>query len=303
MKRHLIKILLFVLVVALIDVAAGSIFTHLNRIARGGDTARNNYICNKTTEDVLIFGSSRAIHHYNPSIITDLTGSSCYNCGQDGNGIVLFSGRFHLICERYYPRVVIYDVMPLYDLFEGEANGKYLGWLRPYYDKDGIADFFDLVDPVEKYKMKSQFYRYNSRFVQIISDCLKPAEEDSCYGFSPLEAQLDTMKLKREVIESPVVDTLKIACINKMLDEAEGKTRFVFVVSPFWYGQDASLLEPIRQLCHRRGVLLLDYSNNPKYVGKNEYFADGVHLNATGADVFTRDVVARLQQAGVLNGQ
>ena len=132
MKKHLIKILLFLLIIVAIDVLTGLVCSRLTAMARGGDTARNEYICNGTSEDILVMGSSRAIHHYNPAVIDTVTGMSCYNCGQDGNGVILNYGRLHMILQRYRPRVIIYDVMPEYDLLAGDDNRKYLGWLRPY---------------------------------------------------------------------------------------------------------------------------------------------------------------------------
>ncbi len=297
MIRHLIKIAVFLSIIVLIDVVTGFVFSRLTSRATGGETARNEYICNKTNQEILIFGSSRAIHHYHPAIITNSTGLSCYNCGQDGNGAILNYGRFHLICQRYAPKLVIYDVMPLYDLLTGEDNRKFLGWLRPYYDRDGIADIFADVDSKEKYKMVSQLYRYNSRFLQIMKDCMTTAQNDSLNGFQPLHGELDRMKLTPELIERPTPDSLKIAYLNRMIDE-NSTTRFVFVVSPFWYGMDSSLIAPVKDLCTQRGITLLDFSNDPKYVHNDRYFVDGAHLNAMGADVFTQDVVARLKKLG-----
>lgn len=294
MKRHLLKIALFFLAIFLIDMATGLVFSRLTGCARGGDTARNEYICNKTSEDILVFGSSRAIHHYNPLIITDSLGLSCYNCGQDGNGAILNYGRYHLISQRYHPKVVIYDVMPLYDLLTGEDNHKFLGWLRPYYDSPGIDSVFAWVDPMEKYKMMSRMYRYNSRFLQILSDCVRPAQQDAMKGFQPLEGALDTMKLSPETITSIELDSLKVSCLKRMIDESDA-TRFVFVISPYWYGMDDRMIAPVRDFCREHGILLLDFSNDAKYVHNDSYFIDGVHLNARGADEFTRDLTKRLK--------
>ena len=148
---------------------------------------------------------------------------------------------------------------------------------------------------LEKYKMMSRMYRYNSRFLQILSDCVRPAQEDALKGFQPIEGTLDTLKINPEVIESPQLDSLKISCLKRMIDETDA-TRFVFVISPYWYGMDDRLIKPLRDLCLQRGILLLDFSNDPKYVHNDDYFIDGVHLNARGADEFTRDLVKRLRQ-------
>ncbi len=299
MRKHLVKILLFLVIVALLDVATGLVFSRLTHMARGGDTARNEYICNGTSEDVLVFGSSRAIHHYNPAIISQLTGMTCYNCGQDGNGAILNYGRYHLIAERYQPKVIIYDMMPEYDLLQGEDNHRFLGWLRPYYDRDGIADIFEQVDHTERYKMMSQMYRYNSRFIQMITDCIHPMQDDSAGGFRPLNEEMDTMKVGSSLPPCLDVDSTKLLYLSKMVDEAsQHGTRLIMVISPYWNGMDTTVYQPIRELCQQRGIPLLDYSNDPKYVHNNAYFADGAHLNARGADEFTRDIITSLNTAG-----
>lgn len=295
MKDHLIKIAAFFLIIVLLDEVTGLVFSHLTGCAHSGDTARNEYICNRTSEDILVFGSSRAIHHYDPAIITDSIGLSCYNCGQDGNGAILNYGRFHLIGQRYHPRIVLYDVMPLYDIYNGEDNCKYLGWLKPYYGRDGIADIFEAVSATEKYKMISQMYRYNSRFIQILGDCLRLAQDDGSNGFQPLEGEFDHMKINPSETVEHQVDSLKLSCLCHMIDEADDETRFVFVVSPSWYGMEEGLTQPVKELCDQRGILLLDFSQDPKYVHNDRYFVDGEHLNAVGAKEFTCDLVAKLK--------
>ena len=297
MKRHLISILGFTLVLVLIDVLTGAVFSRLTRLARGGETARNEYICNGTHEDILVLGSSRAIHHYNPAIISDMTGLTCYNCGQDGNGAILNYGRYHLIAQRYRPQVVICDVMPEYDLLQGEDNRKFLGWLRPYYDREGIAAIFERIDRTEKVKMMSQMYRYNSRFIQIVSDCLHPVPDDGNNGYKPIDGSLDRMKVDsagEAIVYRQATDSVKLYYLGKLMDEAAA-SRLIMVVSPCWNGMDTTVLQPLKLLCHQRGIPLLDFSNDPKYVHADGFFIDAVHLNAVGADEFSRDIAVKLK--------
>lgn len=300
LKNFLLKVAIFFIIAIVIDFALGAVFSYMVNNSKGGDNGRNNYICNLTSEDILVFGSSRAIHHYNPTIITDSLGLSCYNCGQDGNGVILNYGRYQLIAQRYHPKMVIYDVSPQLDLHAGEDNHKYLGWLRAYYDRPGIAEIFESVDKTEKLKMLSRMYRYNSKFVQIITDYIHPLESDGINGFRPNEAELDTLKIARHSFEegSYEYDSLKLKYLNKMLDTAPD-VRFVFVVSPYWYGADTASFAPLKQLCEQRHIPLIDFSNNPKYVHHNEFFSDGAHLNARGADEFTRDIVKQIKALGV----
>lgn len=297
MKKFIVKVVLFFLIVAVFDVLSGKVFAYLVDHAKGGDNKRNNYICNETNEDILIFGSSRAIHHYNPIIIADSLGVACYNCGQDGNGAILNYGRYQLVRQRYAPKLLIYDITPEYDLLACDDNHKYLGWLRAYYDRTGIPELFESVDRVEKYKMLSQMYRYNSNFIPIVSDNIYPMESEGIKGFRPLIGEMDTMKVSKRIVkkEPHEFDTLKISYIKKLITESKD-TRIIFVISPCWDGMDTTSLQPVKDICKKQDILFLDFSNSPKYVHHNEYFKDGSHLNTHGADEFTKDLMQELRK-------
>ena len=162
MKKFLFKILLLSIIIFVTDKSIGCIFKFLQHHSKGGDTGTMEYIANNMNEDILIFGSSRAIHHYDPRIIADSLLESCYNCGRDGNGIIFSYGMYQLFKDRYTPKVIIYDIMDEYDLLKND-NEKYLDWLRYYYNKSEIDSIFITVNSNEKYKMISQMRRYNPK--------------------------------------------------------------------------------------------------------------------------------------------
>ena len=58
---------------------------------------------------------------------------------------------------------------------------------------------------------------------------------------------------------------------------------------------DSEEIAPIAQICKERNIPLFDFSNNPKYVHNDEYFKDGTHLNAFGADEFTKDLIKEIK--------
>lgn len=297
MKKYLLKILLFFAILFVIDRIAGYTFAYLSEQAKGGYIGHYHYLVDKTNEDILVFGSSRAIHHYNPQFFTDSLGLSCYNCGQDGNGIVLFDGWWKMIKHRYQPKIVIYDVTPDYDLITGEDNHKFLGWLKEAYDRPGIPEIFEMVDPTEKYKMQSYLYRYNSKFHQIIADYIYPLYVVEDNGYFPIYGSMDTMKINKSYnpYREFSFDSLKIKCLNDLVESMDS-TQLVFVVSPYWYGMNEEQLKPIHDICDRKGIPFFDYSNDSTYVHNNEYFIDGGHLNSVGADMFTNSLITRIKE-------
>ena len=84
MKKFLVKVVLFFVIAAVLDVIFGWGFDLLRGKARGGQTHKNEYIANDCVDDILILGSSKADHHYVPSVFEDSLGLSCYNAGEMG---------------------------------------------------------------------------------------------------------------------------------------------------------------------------------------------------------------------------
>ena len=284
----------------MIDQVLGVAYDYLYKNAKGGDTWRNEYINNKVNSDILILGSSRASHHYDPSLITSSLGLTCFNSGTDGNGIILSYGRLCLMKERMYqPKIVIYDVNPNFDLLQGEDNNKYLGWLRPYYSKKCISCIFEAVDSKEKYKMLSQLYKYNSKFIQITSDYLLSKPQPDYNGYEPILSEMDTTKIrKKEVVRKYSFDSIKLRFLTKIVEE-NPEVQFVFCISPIWYGMDEEQYSIITSFCKDRAIPFVNFANNPKYVHNNIYFSDGVHLNDTGAKEFTHDFIEELYKLNI----
>lgn len=299
MKRFVGRIVIFFALVFAADLLIGQVFSYLTAHPKGGENKRNNYICNQVAEDILVYGSSRAEHHYNPHIIADSLNMSCYNCGQGGMGIILSYARYMMACQRYHPKAIFVEVTPYLDLLKESDNSTSLKYLRAYYDKEGIPEVFESIDPAEKYKMYSRLYRYNSNFVQIIGDYIHPLSSDGTNGFHPMTGGLDTMKISiKPYPKTYSFDSLKLSYLNKLVDLSESTT-VVFVVSPIWYGMDTRSLAPIKELAEKRNLKFIDFSNSPKYVHNNTFFKDGTHLNAQGADEFTRDLIAELRKENV----
>ena len=140
-------------------------------------------------------------------------------------------------------------------------------------------------------------YRYNSQFLQISADFIYPIFDVNSNGFLPLNGEIDTMRIKKETDKAthtkPHFDPLKIKYLNKLVDDVEG-VKLVFAVSPSWYGANTEELAPIMDICQKRNIPLLDFSNDPKYIHNNVFFKDGSHLNAKGADEFTLDFIKQL---------
>lgn len=293
MKKYIAKILLFFIIVALIDVAFGMGCDYLYKNSKGGDTYKINYAISEGTADVLIMGSSRASHHYNPQILSDSLNMSVYNLGIDGSGVILADGFYRLIAERYKPKYIIYELTPSFDIYQysGDVNNtRYLSQLKPYYKEECLSGIFEDVNPGEKLKLRSGLYRYNTTFLNLFRFYLRGMEND-LKGYVPLEGVMN--KYHRETESTMVIDKLKLKYLEKFIADCEQNgSKILFVISPKFGVSTSASYEPAISLCKDHGYIVLNHFCDMQQM---DYFKDSNHLNSKGAAVFSRLIASELK--------
>ncbi len=307
MKKYIYRIVVFLAILIVVDIIWALAFDKIESRIEIGGTGRNNYICDIVSDDIIIFGSSRAENHYNAQMMMDSLGISCYNCGESGCGITLNYGRLLLLLERHTPKLIIYELTPDYDFLKGQNDiHKGLTLLKKYRNKDGINSLFQDFDKTEPYKLLCGLYRHNSSFLQnSITYFFHLSYSSGIRGFRPIDQQLDTMKIKKDYLpydskEGYDYDSMKLKYLKKFLAKTKD-IKTILVVSPMWYGQDDAVLDSIKPLCNQEDIILLNYANSPKYNHNNQFFVNGTHLNAKGADEFTRDLILDIEELHLLN--
>lgn len=298
MRRFLLKVLLFCAFVVAMDFAFGYVFSWLRTHAKGGSTANCEYIANRCVDDVIILGSSRATHHYIPQIIEDSLGVSCYNCGEEGNGVVLACGRLKMLMHRYKPKLVIYEITPGYDYGNSETNKKFLGYLRAYYDKQGVRELFDLFDDEQSWlKMKSKMYQNTTRLLPDIVDNM--IFRDNNKGYDPLYGKMKFTKTSPAKEKTPMtIDSLKLSTLESVIVLCKKENvPLVFMVSPWCnYDEGMAMWEPAFRLCEQYGIEVYNHINDPDITQNNELFQDNNHLNDEGAKAFTLSIIPLIKK-------
>lgn len=295
MKSFLYKLLLFGAIVVVADFSVGTLLTAMQKRAKGGGLYDRNYIADRANEDILFFGSSRAMHHYVPTLIEDSMQCTSYNCGADGNGAVLMYGRYKLLTQRYTPKVIIYDANVDYD-FSANDNLKYLSHLKDYYDYPCIDSIFSAVEKKETLKMNSKLYRHNSKIISIASNFILNRKNDY-KGYSPLYGTMEVIPDAPEESPSVAVDSLKLSFLKALAEDCRSKgIKLIFTISPFYFRQNMLAYAPLESLCSEYGIPLLNHAADTIFVGKKEYFKDSTHLNHDGALLFTSLLVPELKR-------
>ena len=125
--RFLTKFISFLLVFWLISYL---LFIPINKIYF--NTCTTIYSVLHSKEDIYIFGSSRANHHYNPNILSKNLGLSCYNAGSDGKNATYQLGLLKMLLKNHKPKVIIYEVGDFAHSFDNNS----IIYLYPYYFSD-----------------------------------------------------------------------------------------------------------------------------------------------------------------------
>ncbi len=297
-RRFFTTLSVLLLLVVGIDFAIGVGADWLLNHAKGGDTGRHHYINRRSREDVLVFGSSRAIHHYDPRILEEGLGLSAYNCGTDGCGTLLNYMQLNNILERYTPKLVIWDMYGPYDFLKESDLTKYLGWERMYYGRGNAAvdSVFIDADPAERLKMLSNAYRYNYRFIQMLSDNVSPHTDD-VRGYRPIAGELTGEWNPPAPWSTTELDPVKLEYLRRFAERCREKgVRMVVAISPYYFeSEDCQLPAEVREILNAYDVRVFDFSRHPDFVGNNKYFYDTNHLSEEGATAYTHRILQELQ--------
>ncbi len=289
MKQYLIKISLFFIIVVVVDVIWGIACQYMNDHSKGGGVKSRYYVCKESNDDVLVFGSSRAKHHYVPCIIEDSLGLTCYNAGEDGNGIILCYGFLKMITRRYSPKLIIYDVSE-FDIYKDD-NMKYLDLMKPYYYEPGIDSIFWSVRPKTKFMMLSNLYRYNTTCLRVFGNYIRPMNNYP-KGYCALNKTMD-YEPDIQQDEKQEIDTLKIQYFEKFIRLAQSNgIMLLCCVSPSYKAPiDEGKFNPVKHLCKQYDVPFLYYGAEPEITNNRDLFQDRVHLNDKGARLFSAKTV------------
>lgn len=247
----------------------------------------------RQTCDIVVLGASRARNHYNPEIISDSFGMSCFNAGRSGHFLMYQSAQLHVMLSRYTPKWIILDVVP-YD-FTGGQNYDRLSVLLPYKAHKETHRFLKMRSKYETWKCLSEIYPYNSMFLKLLPN-LKNRRVFNSNGFEPLQGHY-----RGEMIifdnDSEKTDVDKIDEFKRMIKLCrERGIRLTVVTSPFYayYKKPTSTILLVEQICNKEGVEYINFLNDKDFKNK-ELFHSSDHLNAKGADIFTRKFIQKLK--------
>lgn len=200
-----------------------------------------------------------------------------------------------MILARYNPKIIVYDVNPSFDLLKGD-NAKYLGDLRTYWQEPGVSNVVYSVDSCERYKLKSMMYCYNSIWLQMLSDNIRPQSSNE-KGFVGVNKVMEYEPTKSEATSSITYDTLKLFYLERFIQDCKHHhVTLLFSLSPLYRANSIEVFQPLESLCKKYGVPLINHYNDRRFSTNRNYFYDSVHMNRTGAIAFSSCLASELKR-------
>jgi hypothetical protein len=315
-RSFFMRLLLIGFIVFLADRGIGGLMSHFYFRLRHGEQARTTLVMDSIRAPLVVLGSSRAAHHYIPSIITDSTGLAGYNAGKDQQGLFYSLAIWRSILSRYRPQWLILDLTPI--AFAPNQTGlDELSILLPYYrGHPEIRAVLNKRSRWEWLKTHSSLYCYNSLPLQIVFNNLSGAGDSGVInGYIPKDQPM-TRSPAKVFTEQELADPPDSAIVRAFLDiislSESSRCKLVVVVSPAYFplAEGSSTTRLARTLCRDHGVPFFDYSGgapvtasavrgSARFSGNPALFSDELHLDHAGAELFTRQLCADLRAIGM----
>lgn len=290
MKKFLFKLFLFALIIVAIDISYGAVCHYIRSNVKAGMTHMDMQAAYETKADVLVFGSSRARRHYDTRILADSLDMTVFNCGYNSMGIHFFYPRLSQIIERYNPKVIIYDITPLYDYQKSDDAKVTINNLKPFFHHKAAADQIYDYNPIEWIKCHSATYRYHGQIPDYIAD--NKNKEVFINGYAPLNGVHD-IKVKKHAESNP--DYSKLDIFQKFIDDCkERNITLYFVISPYYKNDIKDASQPFKDLAAKNSIPVFDHFYDSEFVNDSTLYWDPSHLNSKGAKMFTNIITSEI---------
>jgi len=298
--------------VVLTDQLAGYVLRTLYFSQKAGQAYILNHTFNDVKSDVLIFGNSRAQHHYDTRILSDSLKMSCYNAGLDGgHSIIMQYAQIKIITNRYTPKIIILDFNPSNIVrFPGDYDR--LSILLPYFGKyPDLQPFILLRGPFEKVKLLSAIYPFNSDIINIFRlNAVKLASRMKNFeGYVPIKNKvmnISMLKTKHNEEESTSIDSNMIMALKNIILLCKEKNISLYIINSPIYRTDFTenkLQTPEAkmslEIILNNKVKFLDFANDTTFSKQHELFADNNHLNEKGATKYSQIISSVLKTQNV----
>jgi hypothetical protein len=301
--RFSVKLFFFVVILSIVDLIGGTIFGHFFYQTKYGENwPKANWVIGEQF-DIVILGSSRTFRHYVPGIITEETNLSVFNAGENGQYLLYAYALEQLILEKYKPKIIVLDLLPSYTvaLDNPELEFNRLDVLAPYSGNKKVRELLIGDSFYQKIKLLCKLYRYNSRILNI-ADNIRNGPENFDNGYISIGQPKfrETNQFLVDKMANPSFDEYKKEILNQfILSASEKQIPIVFSFSPTLQPLSDIVMQKIKEykaIAQLHNIHFVEFGPDefPEYMNK-EYFMDYIHMNAKGAEKFSKEFGHKLK--------
>jgi len=295
------KILILLVLLFVFDRIIGTLLENAYKNAPQGDIKTFAHSITDPTEDIFIYGSSRAVHGYDPKIFTDSLGLSCFNSGRENSNILYHSAILKEMLKKHTPKVVVLDVTAKELTWRTAENSKAVlaSMILPYVSRDtSFANIARQLFPDELRKAEvSKIYAYNSLVLSLAIGKRKMKHGANLNGYLPLHGNKVQGKIPAFTDDNDKTDSFTKKNFEAFVKTAKDNNIKLYVVqSPIFvkHFNSSISLDTIKSILNRYDEPFWDYGFDTAFY-KKEYFYDNLHLNTTGATLFTEKLVSDIK--------
>lgn len=296
------RVLIFLFLLIISDLIIGMLLKKMYNQQSSGWLYRSSYALDSTKADILIFGASRANHHYYSRLFAQELNLSSYNTGRDGNAIFYHYAVLQSVLKRYHPKVAILDFSHAEFLKSADSYERISSLLPYYYSHVELQPIIQLKSNFEHLKLLSSIYPYNSLLFQIIAGNSKynTSRDNRAddLGYVPLHKMFKGVTVNNASYGNYDLDQLKINYFKKFINDcASARIKLYIILSPCFLKfnvNDASVVIA-KKLSIDNKIPFLDFSSEPVFLENPTIYADESHLNDTGAKIFTKMVIDKIK--------
>jgi hypothetical protein len=291
------QITLLLAVVVIFDFIAGETLRYFYFRQGSGEQSRTTYAIEKATEEIIIFGSSRAYSHYNPAIFESHLKLSSYNFGRIGYFIPYHYAVLKALLARVKPKIVILDLTNN-EFEKKQEDFEKLSALLPYYKTHPeIRPVIELKSPYEKLKLFSKSYPFNSLILSIIAGNTDFHRDRDIHlkGHAPWRKNLEEPLKIVNTSKKYTLDPVKIELFESFIRECQRTDIRLFIIcSPYFikFTHKDPSVHLGEEIARKHQVDFWDYSQNPLFLGTQSFFADPRHLNEEGSRIYS-EIIAK----------
>jgi len=314
MKKFIIRLLIFIapffILSYFVDLFISNNLKKSNYYAGKEYTTWNDIIDGKINSDILVYGSSRAWVHIDPTMIGHELHTQAYNLGMDGQTFLLQNLRHTMLLEKNIkPKLIIYsvDIFTLQkakDLYNYNQFFPYMLWNKEI--KKAVTQY----DNVSSLDFEIPLIRYYGQFSPIVRSFkmfLNPSDNsiERIRGYQGQDILWDFTfdKAKQQMKSYKIVKDLNtIHQFERFIKECkQQKIKLVFVYTPEYIeGQKfvenrKEVIDIYQDFSKKYNIPFYDYSNDSISYNK-KYFYNAGHMNKTGSSLFTQkfiDIIKR----------